>query len=46
MFSFVEVQKVLLYKWIESSFGGKASDLIKSMLINTECVKLDRERLN
>ena len=46
MFNFVDVQKVLLEKLMGSNFSGKASDLIKSMLINTECVKLDRKRLN
>ena len=45
MFSFVDVQKVLLEKLMGINFGGKASDLIKSMLINTECVKLDSEKL-
>ena len=39
MFNFVDVQKVL-YKLMGSNFGG-----IKSMLINTECVKLDSEKL-
>ena len=46
MFNFVDVQKVLLEKLMGGNFSGKASDLIKSMLINTECVKLDRKRLN